>query len=243
MKMKKQKLKKIIPIALSLIMILIITACGNNDDTPHQTPPSRPSNETEVSPPETEEEIPNPNNNQTIENNEGRDENKDTEEDYPTPPEEDFEFGRSLFEGGVFLIRYTGDLQYIRIPDTVEYQGHTYHVRGIGSNDNMRSIQFNENLLGVILPNRLKKIADGTFKDTSLTSIVIPESVVIIGNEAFLNTGLTEITFLENPDIASISFGPNTFLGTNLPEETKEFIYKITMNRDEEEARAFFNFN
>lgn len=84
---------------------------------------------------------------------------------------------------------YSGN---IVIPESVEYNGKTYSVRGIEE----YAFGFCCDLTSVIIPNSLTSIGKCAFWGCSgLNSINIPNSVEIIGVDAFKNcSGLTSIT-------------------------------------------------
>ncbi len=69
-------------------------------------------------------------------------------------------------------------------------------------------------ITGIILPGGLRKIGDGAFLGTSISSITIPAGCVSIGGSAFNNTGLTSIAFASPSSLQSI--GGAAFLGTGL---------------------------
>lgn len=99
------------------------------------------------------------------------------------------------------------------IPETVQYEGQTIDVLGIGEEafykckaltsvtfpNSLTYIEryaFNEcvSLNGVTIPEKLRKIGDCAFSHcSSLTSIVIPKNVENIGGCAFEYTGLTSV--------------------------------------------------
>ncbi|MBP1630158.1 MAG: leucine-rich repeat protein [Bacteroidetes bacterium] len=84
---------------------------------------------------------------------------------------------------------YTGS---INIPDSVAYNGNTYHVIGIAG-----SSFFNcSGLTSISIPNSVTYIGANAFENcTGLTSITIPNSVTSIGNSAFSKCkGFTSIT-------------------------------------------------
>lgn len=107
-------------------------------------------------------------------------------------------------------IDYVGDVD---IPATVQYEGQTIDVVGIGenafeSNKALTSVTFPNSLTyieryafadcvslnGVTIPEKLRKIGDCAFSHcSSLTSIVIPKNVENIGGCAFEYTGLTSV--------------------------------------------------
>ncbi len=76
-------------------------------------------------------------------------------------------------------IKYSGS---ITIPETVEYEGTTYSVTGIGYGAFLGC----STLTDVTIPKTVTYIGASVFKDCSiLTSITIPEGVTFIGNYAF----------------------------------------------------------
>lgn len=99
------------------------------------------------------------------------------------------------------------------IPETVQYEGQTIDVLGIGELafckcKALTSVTFPNSLTyieryafdacvslnGVTIPEKLRKIGDGAFSHcSSLTSIVIPKNVENIGSCAFEYTGLTSV--------------------------------------------------
>ena len=82
---------------------------------------------------------------------------------------------------------YQGDFN---IPESVQFNGITFSVIGIGSN------AFSEchNLGSVILPNTIKFIGFGAFAYSSLESLTLPEGLDSIGAAAFRDCALKEIT-------------------------------------------------
>ncbi len=94
---------------------------------------------------------------------------------------------------------YSGD---IVIPESVEYNGNTYSVTGIGE----RAFEYCRDLTSVVIPNSVTSIGILAFDQcSSLTSVVIPNSVTSIGNQAFLYCG--GLTSVEIPNsVTSIGY-------------------------------------
>lgn len=86
---------------------------------------------------------------------------------------------------------YQGDFN---IPETVQFNGITFDVIGIGAN------AFSEckKLGKVTLPNTIKFIGFGAFSYSSLESLTLPEGLDSIGAAAFRDSNLKEITLPES---------------------------------------------
>ena len=83
---------------------------------------------------------------------------------------------------------YSGN---VIIPATVNYNGETYDVIGIGND----AFHYCSGLTSVTIPNSVTSIGGSAFAACSgLTSITIPNSVTSIGKFAFYGSGLTSIT-------------------------------------------------
>lgn len=99
------------------------------------------------------------------------------------------------------------------IPETIEINGITYSVRGIG----VRAFSNCTGLTSVTISEGVASIGDFAFADcTDLTSVTIPEGATSIGAFAFRScTGLTSVTV----PASVTSFGDFVFLGcTGLTE-------------------------
>ena len=84
---------------------------------------------------------------------------------------------------GGYTNSYSGN---VIIPESVQYNGHEYHVTSIGDNAFMSC----RNLTSVTIPNCVISIGTWAFKDCGiLTSISIPSNVTSIGSAAFSGTG------------------------------------------------------
>lgn len=109
--------------------------------------------------------------------------NGNVEVDYPNASS-----GRSMFEPWYGYITPTGVLE---IPSSVEFNGITYPVTGIGS----YAFYYCTRLTSVTIPNSVTSIGEGAFYGcTGLTRMTIPNSVTSIGNYAFYDcSNLTRI--------------------------------------------------
>ncbi len=100
--------------------------------------------------------------------------NGNVEVDYPNASS-----GRSMFEPWYGYTTPTGVLE---IPSSVEFNGITYPVTGIGSN----AFYDCTRLTSVTIPNSVTSIGNYAFYNCNgLTSVTIPNSVTSIGNYAF----------------------------------------------------------
>lgn len=75
------------------------------------------------------------------------------------------------------------------IPETVDYDGHTYTVTAIGE-----EAFYWSDLASVTLPATIDSIKRSAFKSTGLISVKLPEGLSYIGPYAFNSSKLTELT-------------------------------------------------
>ena len=118
------------------------------------------------------------------------------------------------------LANYEG-MQSVIVPETVEYDGETYTVTGIGDE------AFNNcwGLKAVSLPSTLQSIGKLAFGYcTSLRSVTIPEEVTIVDNEAFTGcSALASVTI--GGSVETIGdyafFGCTGLASLHVPESVK----------------------
>ena len=85
-------------------------------------------------------------------------------------------------QGVVYVSKSTSDVQYVKLPSSVTYEGKTYLVTEIAN----ESFANCTNLISIALPEHLESIGDEAFYGcSSLESITIPNSVTYIGDMAF----------------------------------------------------------
>lgn len=117
--------------------------------------------------------------------------------------------GLSVDENGIISEKYTGDAEYIVIPQymSIKNANNTYsavRVRGITEN----VFQNNKNIKGVHLPKYVRSIPDNAFKGCTSLEIVEGYAITEIGNNAFDGcTSLNKFTI----DEYFTSVGENAF--------------------------------
>ena len=85
------------------------------------------------------------------------------------------------------IVSYTGDNEFLLLPDTYQNTPITKIGDGVFMNQNINSIR---------LGKYIKEISQFAFANNSITDLIIPSSVIIIGDEAFLNNPLLSINIL-----------------------------------------------
>ena len=120
--------------------------------------------------------------------------------------------------------QYSGD---ITIPETVDYNGITYSVTGIGNG----AFEDCKSLTSITIPNSVTSIGERAFSSCSaLPSITIPNSVTSIGENAFfLCELLTSIVIPNNV----IWIGEDAFLGCIFAKDN--FINHSSLDAEENE--------
>jgi len=117
------------------------------------------------------------------------------------------------------------------IPNTVDIEGITYVVTGIGA-----SAAYQKGLTSVDLPDGLLTIGESAFSGNQLTSVELPETLIQIHNWAFLDGTLTHVTIPDSVTyIGRGAFYSNalqtvTLVGTDLYIDSIAFGYNNLTN-------------
>ena len=110
------------------------------------------------------------------------------------------------------VIKMSSDKYYgkIAIPASVEYNGITYSVTGIGES----AFRDCSGLTSVTIPNSVTSIGESAFSDcTGLTSVTIPNSVTSIGDYAFFHCyNLASVTIPNSVTSIGDSFSVKTLI-------------------------------
>lgn len=122
------------------------------------------------------------------------------------------DFNYLEYDTWVMIVYYTGESKSVVFPTMINGKP-VEEIRGM--ND--------LGLTSITLPQTLKRIGDGSFKNNNLTTVEIPNSVEEIGIIAFENNKLVSIKF--NEGIQSISWGAfrfNQITTVSLPSSLKD---------------------
>jgi len=122
----------------------------------------------------------------------------------------------TLTESTVEVVAPTNDTKYsgdVTIPISVNYEGDSYLVVGIGD----QAFQGAQSLTSVQLPcfEEFGFIGDYAFNDCSLTSFTIPVSIGEIGQSAFLYCDKMKDLYVCATDFKDFTIGSNAFNGIN----------------------------
>ncbi len=111
-------------------------------------------------------------------------------------------FDYEIINGEIVILRYTGTLSELTIPDTLE----GYPVVEIAKG----AFEDNTVIKEVTLPEGLRVIGNSAFRNSSIERIIIPSSVVDMGHRTFQDaSALTTVTFNEGSQLESL--GESTF--------------------------------
>ena len=103
------------------------------------------------------------------------------------------------------VTRYVGSNTEVEIPSSIELNGTSYDVTGIGDS----AFRYCSSLTSIVIPEGVTRIeSDAFYFCSSLTSIVIPEGVTSIGNSAF--SSCSSLTSIELPSTLE-SIGTSAF--------------------------------
>lgn len=80
---------------------------------------------------------------------------------------------------------YKGNIENLVIPNTFEFLGNTYEVKGIA----ISGFDFSD-IKSIVLPESLESIGANAFSSVVFTKLIIPSKVTVIGEDAF--SGCTE---------------------------------------------------
>lgn len=123
--------------------------------------------------------------------------------------------------------KYSGD---VTIPSTVQYNGRTLSVTGIGRN----AFESCSSLESVAIPNCVTNIGNGAFyKCSGLASITIPSSVTVIGEDVFSYcTGLTSFTIPNSvTSIGNFAFyNCTSLISVDIPNSVKSIGHNAFCN-------------
>lgn len=138
-------------------------------------------------------------------------------------------------QGVVYVSKSTSDVQYVKLPSSVTYEGKTYLVTEIAN----ESFANCTNLISIALPEHLESIGDKAFYGcSSLESITIPNSVTYIGDMAFYLCENLSSLIIEDDTDAVLSLDYSAFdncplktitLGRNLYYEDSPFVMNYSL--------------
>ena len=138
-------------------------------------------------------------------------------------------------QGVVYVSKSTSDVQYVKLPSSVTYEGKTYLVTEIAN----ESFANCTNLISIALPEHLESIGDKAFYGcSSLESITIPNSVTYIGDMAFYLCKNLDSLILEDGTDAVLSLDYGAFdncplktitLGRNLYYKVSPFVMNYSL--------------
>jgi hypothetical protein len=133
-------------------------------------------------------------------------------------PEEEFKVGLTNSGDGALIMDYTGEREYVNIPETI--QG--LPVRVIGK----EAFRHENNIIALSIPEGVTNIEERAFdRCTNLASVTIPDSVTSIGISAFDScTSLTSVTIPDGvTNIANQTFsGCSSLESITIPDSVTE---------------------
>ena len=199
--------RKILTLALALLMAATLAACSEGNDTPPVS--QSPDGGTVTPTPTPTPPPPTP-----------------PAADIPVNPVSDFNYAYNAEYGGVEITRYKGtNALRVRVPSEIEGQPVT-SIRGttLGRNGWILGAFHKASVMEVYLPNSIVNIGDEAFEGSDITSIVIPDSVITIGRSAFQDcVGLESVTI--GTGVTSISGG--AFSGTALFDNAPDGLFYV----------------
>lgn len=118
---------------------------------------------------------------------------------------------KKLTEETASVVKYTGTLTDLTLPDEVTINNNTYKITAIGN-----SAFESTNLTSIKLPNYLEEIGERAFRyNYDLTSVDFPNSLRTIGNYAFYNCQISTVNLPNSIEaIGDNAFGANYSLRT-----------------------------
>jgi len=167
----------------------------------------------------------------------GQEESGQQESDQPEPstvytPEDDFAYGHDAATMGIVITRYIGQSLDVVVPAEIDGRPVT-KLSGAFRNSGVATVQLPDTLklIGdgsfkntkgittIIIPNSVTEIGDSAFKDSSISSIIIPDSVTHIGNSAFEGTQLTSIIIPDSvAEIGDSAFKDSSISSIIIPD-------------------------
>jgi hypothetical protein len=111
------------------------------------------------------------------------------------------------------------------VKDAVDYYTKSANVEEFQTDQSGKLVNYNGTGKSVTIPDNVKIIGNGAFKNKPITSVTIGKNVTTIEVEAFLNcSSLTTVTIPSNTPLSSIK--ANAFRATNLNESSKKALRK-----------------